>query len=110
MAKTLKIDKSSEMVTIELDKNELKDILDSIDLMIQDQKRNQCFNAIKKIANISGAIKIIGFKSIFVKVVIFENWLQKKLDKYHDRIYYLISGGKSFIYTTKITWSVSNGF
>ena len=59
MAKTLKIDKSSEMVTIELDKNELKDILDSIDLMIQDQKRNQCFNAIKKIANISGAIKII---------------------------------------------------
>jgi len=39
MAKTLKIDKSSEMVTIELDKNELKDILDSIDLMIQDQKR-----------------------------------------------------------------------
>jgi hypothetical protein len=59
MAKTLKIDKSSEMVTIELDKNELKGILDSIDLMIQDQKRNQCFNAIKKIANISGAIKII---------------------------------------------------
>ena len=42
MAKTLKIDKSLEMVTIELDKNELKDILDSIDLMIQDQKRNQC--------------------------------------------------------------------
>jgi len=39
MAKTLKIDKTSEMVTIELDKNELKDILDSIDLMIQDQKR-----------------------------------------------------------------------
>ena len=39
MAKTLKIDKSSEMVTIELDKNELKHILDSIDLMIQDQKR-----------------------------------------------------------------------
>src|SRR5205807_8198351 len=39
MAKTLKIDKSSEMVTIELDKNELKRILDSIDLMIQDQKR-----------------------------------------------------------------------
>jgi AAA+ ATPase superfamily predicted ATPase len=27
------------MVTIELDKNELKDILDSIDLMIQDRKR-----------------------------------------------------------------------
>ena len=27
------------MVTIELDKNELKGILDSIDLMIQDQKR-----------------------------------------------------------------------
>ncbi len=39
MAKTLKIDKSSEMVTIELDKNELKGILESIDLMIQDQKR-----------------------------------------------------------------------
>ena len=39
MAKTLKIDKSSEMVTIELEKNELKGILDSIDLMIQDQKR-----------------------------------------------------------------------
>ncbi len=39
MAKTLKIDKSSEMVTIELDKNELKGILDSIELMIQDQKR-----------------------------------------------------------------------
>ena len=39
MAKTLKIDKSSEMVTIELDKNELKAILDSIELMIQDQKR-----------------------------------------------------------------------
>jgi len=39
MAKTLKIDKSSEMVTLELDKNELKGILDSIDLMIQDQKR-----------------------------------------------------------------------
>jgi len=39
MAKTLKIDKSSETVTIELDKNELKGILDSIDLMIQDQKR-----------------------------------------------------------------------
>jgi hypothetical protein len=38
MAKTLKIDKSSEMVTIELDKNELKGILDSIDLMIQDQR------------------------------------------------------------------------
>ena len=39
MAKTLKIDKSLEMVTIELDKNELKGILESIDLMIQDQKR-----------------------------------------------------------------------
>ncbi len=39
MARTLKIDKSGEMVTIELDKNELKGILDSIDLMIQDQKR-----------------------------------------------------------------------
>jgi hypothetical protein len=34
MAKTLKIDKSSEMVTIELDKKELKNILDSIDLII----------------------------------------------------------------------------
>jgi hypothetical protein len=40
MATTLKIDKSREMVTIELDKNELKGILDSIDLMIQDRKRN----------------------------------------------------------------------
>lgn len=39
MAKTLKIDKSAEMVTIELDKSELRGILDSIDLMIQDQKR-----------------------------------------------------------------------
>ena len=39
MARTLKIDKSGEMVTIELDKNELKGILDSTDLMIQDQKR-----------------------------------------------------------------------
>ena len=39
MARTLKIDKSAEMVAIELDKNELKGILDSIDLMIQDQKR-----------------------------------------------------------------------
>jgi hypothetical protein len=38
MAKTFKIDKSSEMVTIELDKKKLN-ILDSIDLMIQDQKR-----------------------------------------------------------------------
>jgi hypothetical protein len=39
MARTLNIDKSGQMVTIELDKNELKGILDSIDLMIQDQKR-----------------------------------------------------------------------
>jgi hypothetical protein len=39
MARTLKIDKSAEMVIIELDKNELKGILDSVDLMIQDQKR-----------------------------------------------------------------------
>ena len=39
MGRTLKIDKSAEMVTIELDKNELKGILDSTDLMIQDQKR-----------------------------------------------------------------------
>ena len=37
MARTLIIDKSREMVTIELDKNELKGILDSIDLMIQDR-------------------------------------------------------------------------
>ena len=39
MARTLKIDKSAEMVIIELDKNELKGILDSVDLMIEDQKR-----------------------------------------------------------------------
>ena len=39
MARTLISDKSREMVTIELDKNELKGILDSIDLMIQDRKR-----------------------------------------------------------------------
>jgi hypothetical protein len=39
MTRTLKIDKLGEMVTIELDKNELKSILDSIDLMIQDWKR-----------------------------------------------------------------------
>ena len=39
MARTLISDKSREMVTIELDKNELKGILDSIDLMIQNQKR-----------------------------------------------------------------------
>jgi len=39
MARTLKIDKSAEMVAIELDKNELKGILDSINLMIQDQKK-----------------------------------------------------------------------
>ncbi len=38
MTRTLKIDKLGEMVTIELDKNELKSILDSIDLMIQDWK------------------------------------------------------------------------
>lgn len=39
MARTLKIDKSAETVTIELDKIELKGILDSVDLMIQDQKK-----------------------------------------------------------------------
>ena len=39
MDRTLKIDKSAEMVAIELDKNELKGILDSINLMIQDQKK-----------------------------------------------------------------------
>lgn len=39
MARTLKIDKSAKLVTIELDNNELKGILDSVDLMIQDQKR-----------------------------------------------------------------------
>ena len=39
MTRTLIIDKSREMITIELDKNELKGILDSIDLMIQDRKR-----------------------------------------------------------------------
>jgi hypothetical protein len=39
MARTLKIDKSAEMVTIELDKNELKAILDSVDLMIKDRKK-----------------------------------------------------------------------
>jgi hypothetical protein len=39
MARTLKIDKSSKLVTIELDNNELKGILDSVDLMIQDKKR-----------------------------------------------------------------------
>ena len=39
MTRTLIIDKSREMITIELDKNELKGILDSINLMIQDQKK-----------------------------------------------------------------------
>jgi hypothetical protein len=39
MARTLKIDKSAKLVTIELDNNELKGILDSVDLMIQEQKR-----------------------------------------------------------------------
>jgi hypothetical protein len=39
MANIHKNDKSSELVTIELNKKELKGILDSIDLMIQDQKR-----------------------------------------------------------------------
>ncbi|MGC2570127.1 MAG: hypothetical protein WA364_01355 [Candidatus Nitrosopolaris sp.] len=39
MARTLKIDKSARSVTIELDHNELKGILDSVDLMIQDHKR-----------------------------------------------------------------------
>lgn len=39
MARTLKIDKSAETVTIELEKIELKGILDSVDLMIQDQKK-----------------------------------------------------------------------
>ena len=39
MAKTLKIDKSSETVTIELDKNELKGVESKIPLYLQDQKR-----------------------------------------------------------------------
>jgi len=39
MARTLKIDKLAKLVTIELNNNELKGILDSVDLMIQDQKR-----------------------------------------------------------------------
>jgi hypothetical protein len=39
MARTLKIDKSAKLVTFEMDNNELKSILDSVDLMIQDQKR-----------------------------------------------------------------------
>ena len=39
MARTLKIDKSAEMVTMELDKNELKVILESVDLMIKDKKK-----------------------------------------------------------------------
>ncbi len=34
MTRTLKIDKLGEMVTIELDKNELKSILDSIEEQI----------------------------------------------------------------------------
>ena len=39
MARTLKIDKSAKLVTLELDNHELKGILDSVDLMIQDKKR-----------------------------------------------------------------------
>jgi hypothetical protein len=39
MARTLRIDKSAEMVTMELDKNELKVILESVDLMIKDKKK-----------------------------------------------------------------------
>ena len=39
MARTLRIDKSAEMVTMELDKNELKVILESVDLMINDKKK-----------------------------------------------------------------------
>ena len=39
MARTLKIDKLAKLVTIELNNNELKGILDSVDLMIQNQKR-----------------------------------------------------------------------
>jgi hypothetical protein len=40
MARTLRIDKSVGSVTIELDKIELKRILDSIDLMVQERKKN----------------------------------------------------------------------
>ena len=40
MARTLKIDKSVGSITIELDKTELKRILDSIDLMVQERKKN----------------------------------------------------------------------
>lgn len=40
MARTLRIDKSVGLITIELDKTELKRILDSIDLMVQEGKRN----------------------------------------------------------------------
>ncbi len=40
MARTLRIDKSVGSVTIELDKIELKRILDSIDLMVQECKKN----------------------------------------------------------------------
>lgn len=40
MARTLRIDKSVGLITIELDKTELKRILDSIDLMVQERKRN----------------------------------------------------------------------
>ncbi len=39
MARTLRIDKSAEMVTMELDKNELRVILESVDLMIKDKKK-----------------------------------------------------------------------
>lgn len=40
MARTLRIDKSLGLITIELDKTEPKRILDSIDLMVQERKRN----------------------------------------------------------------------
>jgi hypothetical protein len=40
MARTLRIDKSVGLITIELNKTELKRILDSIDLMVQECKRN----------------------------------------------------------------------
>jgi hypothetical protein len=39
MARTLRIDKSAEIVTMELDKNELEVILESVDLMIKDKKK-----------------------------------------------------------------------
>lgn len=40
MARTLRIDKSLGLITIELDKTEPKRILDSIDLMVQERKRH----------------------------------------------------------------------